>query len=77
MAFSYVDLNWQDYVIIDKTIYRPAEVYELRGDFSKAKQKLGWQPKVKFEELVKMMVGADLEQLKHYKNRIYHKSFEY
>jgi len=63
LAFSYIGLNWKDYVVTDKQLYRPTEVYELRGDFSKAKRKLGWEPKVKFEELVKMMVDADLERL--------------
>lgn len=63
LAFSYVGLNWQDYVVVDERLYRPAEVHELRGDFSKAKQKFGWQPTIKFEELVKMMVEADLERI--------------
>jgi GDPmannose 4,6-dehydratase len=64
LAFETVGLNWKDYVVIDKTLYRPAEVYLLRGDYSKAKKKLGWQPTVNFEELVKMMVEADLERIK-------------
>ena len=64
LAFSYVGLNWDDYVAIDEKLYRPAEVYELKGDFSKAKKKLGWQPKVDFKELVKMMVDADLKRTK-------------
>lgn len=64
LACSYVDLNWQDYVIVDEKLYRPAEVYELKGDYSKAKRRLGWEPKVNFEGLVKMMVDADLERLK-------------
>ena len=63
-AFSYAGLNWQEYVIIDKKLYRSAEVYELRGDFSKAKRKLGWQPKVSFKELVKMMVDEDLQRIR-------------
>ena len=66
-AFTYVGLNWKDYVVIDETLYRPSEIYELKGDYSKAKQKLNWQPRVNFEELVKMMVEADLERLKNYK----------
>lgn len=61
LAFNYVGLEWKDYVVIDERLYRPAEVYELRGDYSKAKQKLGWQPEVNFEELVKMMVEYDME----------------
>lgn len=64
LAFRYVGLNWKDYIVVDKTFYRPAEVYLLKGDYSKAKRKLGWKPKVKFQDLVKMMVDADLERLK-------------
>ena len=65
IAFGYVDLDWKDYVIIDDLFYRPAEIYELRGDFSKAKKKLGWQPTVSFKELIQMMMDADLKTLKH------------
>ncbi len=65
IAFGYVDLDWKDYVIIDDLFYRPAEIYELRGDFSKAKRKLGWQPTVSFKELIQMMMDADLKALKH------------
>ncbi|MHB8155091.1 MAG: GDP-mannose 4,6-dehydratase, partial [Candidatus Omnitrophota bacterium] len=65
LAFGYAGLNWKKYVVIDKNFYRPAEVHILMGDYSKARKKLGWIPKVKFEELVKMMVGADLERLKN------------
>lgn len=64
VAFNYVGLNWKDYVVADERFYRPAEVCELRGDYSKAKRVLGWRPRVKFEELVKIMVEADLEHLK-------------
>jgi len=60
-AFEYVGLNWQDYVEIDPKYFRPAEVDLLIGDSSKAKQKLGWEPKVKFDSLVKMMVDADIK----------------
>ncbi|MCD5390547.1 GDP-mannose 4,6-dehydratase [candidate division NPL-UPA2 bacterium] len=62
-AFSYVDLNWEDYVVIDKSFYRPAEVYELKGDYSKAKRKLGWKLQVNFGKLVEMMVDADLKRI--------------
>ncbi|MCX7940612.1 MAG: GDP-mannose 4,6-dehydratase [Endomicrobia bacterium] len=62
LAFSYVGLNWEDYVVIDPQHYRPAEVFELCGDYSKARKKLGWYPKVKFEELVRMMLKSDLER---------------
>ena len=66
LAFEYVGLNWKKYVIIDKELYRPAEVNLLIGDFNKAKRRLGWKPAVKFENLVKMMVDSDLERLKRY-----------
>jgi len=61
LAFSYVGLNPKKYVKIDKSFYRPAEVNILMGDYSKARKKLGWKPKTKFKELVKMMVDADLK----------------
>lgn len=64
MAFGSVDLDWKKYVSIDKSLYRPAEIHELRGDYSKAKKTLGWEPATSFEGLVKMMVDADLERLK-------------
>jgi GDPmannose 4,6-dehydratase len=64
LAFNCVGLKWQNHVIVDKIFYRPAEVYLLKGDFSKARRRLGWKPKVSFEELVKMMVEADLAALK-------------
>jgi len=64
LAFGYASLNWKDYVVIDEKFYRPAEVYELKGDYKKAKKKLGWAPKVHFEELVKMMVETDLKKIK-------------
>jgi len=62
-AFSYVDLDWNEYVVIDPAFYRPAEVELLIGDCSKAKEKLGWQPKTKFEDLVGLMVEADLKRV--------------
>jgi len=60
-AFGLLDLDWSEYVEIDPRYYRPAEVDVLVGDASKAKKKLGWEPKVRFKELVKIMVQADLE----------------
>jgi len=63
VAFSYVGLNWQDHVIVDRFFLRPAEVPELCGDYSETKRKLGWEPKVKFEELVKIMVDHDCKLL--------------
>jgi len=64
LAFDYAELNWKKYVVVDKNFYRPAEVNILMGDYSKAKKKLGWQPKVKFKDLVKMMVDEDIKRLK-------------
>ena len=65
-AFGYLDLDWRRYIAIDPRYYRPTEVDILCGDASYAKKKLGWEPKVRFKELVRMMVDADLksEQLK-------------
>jgi GDPmannose 4,6-dehydratase len=62
-AFSVVNLDWQNYVIIDQNLFRPAEVMELRGNASKANRTFGWQPKVTFDKLVCLMVEADLVQL--------------
>lgn len=63
IAFRHVNLNFEDYVVTDKKLYRPAEIYELRGDCSKARQKFGWKPTISFEELIKEMVEADLRAL--------------
>ena len=62
LAFSYTNLPgyYTDYIKTDVSMKRPADVYELCGDYTKAKKKLGWKPKVQFEELVKIMVDADL-----------------
>jgi GDPmannose 4,6-dehydratase len=59
-AFSHVGLDWEKHVVIDPQFIRPAEVDLLIGDYSKAKQKLGWDPKVDFRTMVKMMVDADI-----------------
>jgi GDPmannose 4,6-dehydratase len=59
-AFESVDLDWQNYVVIDEMFYRPAEVHELMGDYRKGKENLSWEPTVKFEELIQMMIKADL-----------------
>ncbi len=64
LAFSHAGLNWKEYVIEDKSFYRPAEVNVLMADYSKAKKSFGWEPKVKFAELVKMMVDSDMELFK-------------
>ena len=63
IAFNHVNLNWQDYVAFDERYLRPAEVELLIGDPAKANQKLGWSPSVTFEELVHLMVDADLAAL--------------
>ncbi|MFK5924148.1 MAG: GDP-mannose 4,6-dehydratase [Verrucomicrobiota bacterium] len=60
-AFALLDLDWEKYVKYDKTYERPAEVDSLIGDASKAKEKLGWNPQVKFKDLVRIMIDADLE----------------
>ncbi|MCG9966636.1 GDP-mannose 4,6-dehydratase [Pelotomaculum terephthalicicum JT] len=62
-AFSHVGLDWHDYVVVDPSFYRPAEVELLVGDYTKAREKLGWQPKTTFRELVKLMVEADMERV--------------
>jgi len=62
-AFSYLDLDWRDYVEIDPRYFRPTEVEFLLGDARKARQRLGWQPRVTFPELVRIMVDADLQEL--------------
>jgi len=64
VAFGYVGLNWEDYVVVDPQFYRPAEVDLLIGDPSKAHARLGWEPTVSFEELIQMMVEADLQTLR-------------
>ncbi len=63
-TFSYLDLDWQEYVEIDPRYFRPAEVDLLLGDASKARRKLGWEPKVSFNQLVKLMTDHDLELAK-------------
>ncbi|MYZ39954.1 MULTISPECIES: GDP-mannose 4,6-dehydratase [unclassified Streptomyces] len=63
IAFEHVDLNWQDYVVIDPELVRPAEVEVLCADSDHARAKLGWKPTVDFPELMKMMVDADLHQV--------------
>jgi GDPmannose 4,6-dehydratase len=64
IAFSHVGLSWQDFVVQDPIFMRPAEVDQLIGDPTKAKVELRWKPEVSFQELVKMMVEADLDELK-------------
>ena len=69
-AFGAVDLDWQEYVEIDSKLIRPAEVDILCGDASKAREKLGWEPEVGFDELIKMMVAADLEAVQKAENGV-------
>lgn len=71
-AFSYLDLDWQEYVETDPRYYRPAEVDLLLGDASKARRVLGWEPKVSFKELVRLMVDHDLELARQESLRKHH-----
>ena len=64
LAFAHLDLDWKKYVVTDKNLCRPAEVNILCGDASLARQELEWQPKISFEDLVVMMVDADMENIK-------------
>ena len=61
-AFTFVNMNWKDYVVFDERYLRPTEVDMLIGDASKAKHKLGWEAKTSFDELVKIMVESDLKK---------------
>jgi GDPmannose 4,6-dehydratase len=63
VAFGYLNLEWQRYVVSDPKFIRPAEVDLLVGDAGKAHAKLGWEPRYTFEDLVRMMVDADLKAL--------------
>lgn len=67
IAFGRVGLDWEKHVEIDPAFVRPAEVDLLIGDYSKAKEKLGWEPKVRFKQLIEMMVDADLKHLEQRK----------
>lgn len=62
-AFSYVGLDWREYVRSDRRYFRPAEVEELIADSTKAKDVLGWQPKIRFDELLKIMIDADMRKM--------------
>jgi GDPmannose 4,6-dehydratase len=61
LAFGYFDLDWRKYVVIDPTLFRPAEVDVLLGDSTKIRKTLGWEPKVKFHDLVTMMIEAEIK----------------
>ena len=62
-AFGHARLDWEKYIKYDARYERPAEVDLLTGDPAKAKRQLGWEPKVRFKELVQIMVDGDLEML--------------
>ena len=64
LAFERVGLNWEDYVEVDPKFYRPADVHTLCGDYTKAKEILGWSPEVDFEQLVHTMVDSDMERVR-------------
>jgi len=68
-AFQHVNLDWRDYVVIDPQFYRPAEVDLLIADPSKARNELGWEPQITFDQLVRMMVDAEFNnpELRRYK----------
>jgi GDPmannose 4,6-dehydratase len=70
IAFERVGLDYEKYVVLDEHLLRPAEVDHLLGDPTKARQELGWQPTVNFEELICMMVDSDLERLSNQPVRI-------
>lgn len=65
LAFKCAGLNSKDHVVVNDKFYRPSEIYDLRGDYSKAKKILGWRPKVKFRDLIRIMVEEDLKDLSH------------
>ena len=64
LAFEYAGLDWKKYVKVDKNFYRPSEVNHLIGNYHKAARKLKWQPKVRFQELLEMMVKSDIDNFK-------------
>jgi GDPmannose 4,6-dehydratase len=63
VAFGYLDLDWREHVVCDEQFFRPAEVDLLVGDSGKAQANLGWEPSVRFEELIQLMADADLKAL--------------
>jgi GDPmannose 4,6-dehydratase len=71
-AFARLDLDWEKYVVVDPRFYRPAEVDLLVGDASKAKRALGWEPSVTFQQLVHIMVDADMNRLRQQGNHTPH-----
>jgi GDPmannose 4,6-dehydratase len=67
VAFAHAGLDWRKHVEVDERYYRPAEVDILIGDYSKAKQRLGWEPRIRFADLAKLMVDADIELLRRHR----------
>ena len=67
VAFGHAGLDWKKHVEIDPRYYRPAEVELLIGDYSKARKKLGWEPRTKFADLARLMVDADIELLRRHR----------
>jgi GDPmannose 4,6-dehydratase len=63
IAFEHVGLEYEKYTRINEKLYRPAEIYELRGNAAKGRNQLGWQPTLTFERLIRMMVDAEVESL--------------
>ncbi len=70
LAFAHAGLDWRDHVEIDPALIRPAEVHHLCGDYSKARRRFGWEPKVSFEELIAVMVDADIAALGRQSTRV-------
>ncbi len=62
-AFSYAGLNWEDYVKTDEKYFRPTETEDLAADSTKIRKALGWKPKIRFKDLVKIMVDADMRKI--------------
>ena len=70
-SFSHVNLDWHDYVELDPKYLRPAEVDLLIGDASKARRELGWNPRVTFKELVRLMVDADVSMVNRNEHEVF------
>jgi len=64
IAFSHAGLDWEEHVVSDSALLRPTEITDLKGDYSQAKAELGWEPRTSFEDLIKLMVDADLDRFK-------------
>ena len=63
LAFRHAGLDWREHVDVDSSLFRPAEINTLRGDAAKARATLGWEPTVHFDEMIRMMVDADLDRV--------------